>query len=494
MIREKLSALAERLENYPATPGSYMIMFFSVSFFRNFLEGLAESSRSVGTNQMFETAFFQMAVLFNLEWFALLCALCAVISFFASVPVIKVMKVFLASYIVISVVPVINFIAYFPSGCKIDYLYTVSGYLNALAFFFVPFANAGVCTGIRIEVFAGFSACFCYVFIKSKSAARAFAAALSLYFLAVSSMAFPVFITLPASVFSPSGPDLFVSSFFNAHSYSGPLLNRVAVMIFLFLIFLLFIIYALWRGRTAAAALAATLAKPAPLIFCAAYISGFISAPLRPDLSLFGSASDFALLAAGIAVCAICGVYYYSSVSRGTSGNDTPLLPLLAATGAASVSYPFLFTVLFVFSASAFMSNKPFEFSRFRFFPPAFFALCTASFFLAGFISPGQRASLAGFNPVFAASAGLTAFILCMLFDKTRSALLSAALTVAFTLSAFFQPHPAVLLAAPVLSVISAALSYYAAPSKKRNTALALIFSAFLITAGLTVFLPGPGQ
>lgn len=477
--------MIEALENYEVTPLRYLLVFFSISFFRNFLEGLAESSRSIGTSPMFETAFFQMGVLFNLEWFALLSALCLVISLFSSVPVVKVMKIFLASYILISVVPLIDFIFYFPSGCRIDYLYTLHGYLNALSFFFVPFIDAGVCAGIRIEVFAGFALCFAYVFIKSGSVLKAAAASLSLYFLAISSMAFPVFITMPAALVS-GGIDAFVSSFFNAPSYGGPLLNRTAVMIFIFLSPLLYALYGSWRGRKSLKTLIFDSFKPAPLLFSAAFAFGFLTAPQRPGLELFSGYFDFALLAAGLLIAVFSGIYHDRTCAPDSEPGVFNALPFLMVASSAAVSGSFFFISLFMLSSSVFMRAQPFKLSSYPVFRALFFALCGLMLYLAGFSTVGGPFSLNSVNIFFPGSAVILFTVFYLMQNTSKNSLLSAALISGFVLAAVSVPRPAILVLSPLLSVISAIIAYMFKPSGRRNALLSFIISAFIIAAAFS--------
>ena len=434
---------------------------------------------------MFETAFFQMGVLFNLEWFALLCALCIVIAFFSRVPIAGVMRIFLAAYILITAVPVLDFIIYFPGGCKIDYLYTMQGYLNALAFFFIPFKDAGVCAGIRIEVFAGFALCFAYVFIRSGSLPRAAAAAICLYFLAISSMAFPVFILLLPALASGS-PDSFVTSFFNAPSYGGPLLNRIAVMIFMFMTPLLLVLYGAWRGREKLKGLALDFVKHAPLIFACAFICGFLTAPPKPGQAVFDGSFDYALLLSGIMLSLLFGYYHDCSSGRKPENRVFEALPFLLVIASAAMNHSFFFISLFILSASAFMRLKPFELSRFAPAGAAYFALCGMMMYLSGFSAVAGPFSLRSINPVFVAAAGAV-LALCHLLQKTAgNSLLSSAVIAAFTIAAFGMPRPVMLLVSVSAAIVIAAVSYRYPPSGARNALLSGLVCLYFIAAGLS--------
>jgi len=243
---KKINNIIKSLENYRITPFNFFILLLSICFIRNFLEGFIGYSKTIGTNQDIKITITQMGALFNLEWITLYLFIVLLIYFITKTNIISIFKISLVFYNIIIIVPVLDFFIYFPSGCKIDYLYTVSDYISALLYFFVPFKDIKVCSGIRIEVFFSCIFIFMYIFIKTENFMKSLLGALILYFLAISSMAYPVFILL---VFLPvyhGQFDNFVNNFFFTPSFLGSFLNKFSIMIVFLLIPLLLITYKIY--------------------------------------------------------------------------------------------------------------------------------------------------------------------------------------------------------------------------------------------------------
>ena len=369
--------LIKRLENYDISILNYLLIFLSISFIRNFLEGAMEISRTVGTGANQATTILQMGVLFNLEWMALFCALALVIHSFTKIEPRQLLKLMLYFFALIIVVPFIDLAAYYPSGCKIDYLYTIAGYMKALVFFFVPFVDVNVCLGIRLEVFAAFFMCLAYVYLKTGNAPKSLAAALLLYFLAVSSMAYPVFILLPAFPFVPQF-DEFVNRFFFGDSYGGEFLRRNSAMIFILLAPLLILLHRAHLGAVRSVALLKSVFNPASLALTAAFTCGFMLAPARAELALFSNPYDIFMLISGMLTCLTYGLYL-----KDTDGLKPLYITLVLITSMA-LSFGFFLFFILLFALQVLYGNSPFKLDSYGIFRHVFIPLNALVLFLAG--------------------------------------------------------------------------------------------------------------
>jgi hypothetical protein len=469
-------------ENYEISASQYLLVFLSVSFLRNFIEGALEATRHIGTGADFETTVMQMGVLFNFEWMTLFCALALVIHFFSKTNIIHLMKMLLFASIFIAIVPFLDFAFYFPSGCKIDYLYTMNDYLKALKYFFIPGADAGVCFGIRVEVFVSFILCGGYVYYKSKNILRSLLSSLSLYFLSVSSMAYPVFILLPFAPFNPGGFDSFVNKFFFQDSSGGDFLRRNSIMIFLLLVPLLALLHAIFYGKKSVKTLLGNIFSPRAFLFAAAFFCGFMLAPKHNLFTAFSNPFDFFLLISGALTAALFSYYmdHDKRASSAPAGDKIVVGVLILLSSMALSSGTFLF-YLFLIVIDLFYNTRPFNARSLPFFRYTFPGLIVFILYCAGFSMVGG-ASLFSFQ---ALGTGLLFFLIVsfiyMGVGRKNNSIVLSLLFVSYAalppaLASFTVMIPAVLSA-----FLGVMLSYKIKDPSKSLNAQTLLFAMFLI-------------
>jgi hypothetical protein len=384
---DKLKGFVYFAENYSLSAAGFTLLFLSISFARNFLEGLLEAPRSMMSSSFIPTTFSQLAVLFNLEWFALFAALAAVIAAASGEKILKTAKILLFFYAWIIIVPVIDVFINFPGGCRIEYLYTMKAYLRALSFFFVPGADVAVCPGIRIEVFAGFILCGSYIYIKTRSLIRSAAGSFCLYFLAVSSMAFPVFVLLPFFPFDPVNFDRLVSIFFFGPAQVNEFISRISIMIFLFSMPLIFVLYAMHSGKKWLPRLFSRFFALSSLICAAAFISGFTGSRLSSGSSVITGLFDPFLLLAGCLLSLFIAAT--DKIAADADGRQL-MVPfcVFAAIACAALSYKFLLVFLFVLCLRLFFESAPYSLSSFNVIKPLRKAVMVFLIYISGvFIS-----------------------------------------------------------------------------------------------------------
>ena len=264
-------------ETYKISFNTFIILFFSICFIRNFLEGLLEYPKIIRANIDIKITLMQIGCLFNLEWITLFLYIIIIIYLLTKTNIIAIFKITLLFFCIIIIVPIIDFFIYYPDGCKIDYLYTLKDYLNALFYFFIPFVDVKVCTGIRIEVFISVILLFFYILIKTQNILKSILSIILLYFLAISSMAFPVFILLIFYPFNANLFDTYVNNFFFTPSFFDSFLNKFSIMIFILLIPALLIIYKVHFKNKKFITLIKNLFSLDSIIIFIIVFSGFIS-------------------------------------------------------------------------------------------------------------------------------------------------------------------------------------------------------------------------
>lgn len=475
-----------KLETYDISLHGFVLIFLSISFFRNFLEGAMEITRTIGTSASQDTTILQMGVLFNLEWITLFFALALIINMFSKTNLISLLKLMLFFFALIIVVPFIDLSIYYPAGCTIDYLYTFREYINALLFFFIPSVDVHVCAGIRIEVFAAFIFCWSFVFIKTKNVFKSSGAAVFLYFLAVSSMAYPVFILLPAMPFNENF-NAFVNNFFFGPSYGGEFLRRNSIMIFILLVPVLFLLYRAYFGQLKFIKFIRKFFNPASLILPASFACGFLSAPQRAGLPLFSNSFDIFLLISGCLICLILGAYISYDGKDVESENLNPIYITLLFISSMAVSFNFLLFIALMTVISVFYSNVPFKLGSFSFFNHIKTALYSALLFFAGFsVIAGN-----GFFP------HINFFLPVLMFSSLTMVSTSSAhpknsfyLLCLFTFCVFFGPALSSLplfLGSIFCAIASFCVVRFSGTVEKRYNRLYLIFSMFFVITGLFV-------
>ena len=474
-----IGGLIGSLEGYKISAAAYLAVFLSISFFRNFLEGAMENMHNIGTGATQDTTILQMGVLFNLEWMALFCALALVIHAFTGTNIGRLLRLMLFCFAWIIIVPLIDLAAYYPAGCKIDYLYTAGDYLKALGFFFVPGVDVHVCLGIRLEVFIAFAACWAFVFIKTKSFLKASLSSILLYFLAVSSMAYPVFILLPSMPFIPKY-DALINNFFFGTSYGGEFLRRNSVMIFILLCPLLLWLYRLHAGAVKFMEYIKTLFSPLPLVLASSFVCGFLLAPGRPGLAVFQNPYDYFMLLSGALTCLIFGLYLNAA-----DREYSPLYAALVLISSMAVSfYLFLFFIL-LFVVTIFFSLPPYKEGLQKFLSRARYPLYAAVLLLAG----SSVIDGAGLLPKLNFAVPGVVFICFLLISFSASFNNSSALLSALFFSCLLLAPAAASLTLLIPAILAgammiAALKFSKTP-EERYGRLSLIFAALLVLTGI---------
>ncbi len=366
-----LNDLISKTEKIKFNPITFSLFFLATAFLRNYTEGIIGASRTIGTSLAHDTALFQMGVLFNLEWIALFLSIVVVVSFISKIPILFVLKTSVLFFPLIITVPFIDLLLNFPSGCHIDYIYSLNGYINALLTFFIPWKDAGVCPGIRVEVFMAFLITGIYVYFKTNSFIKTFACSLSVYFLAVSSMAFPVFISVPAFPFFSDYKEL-INIIFFSKSINSPLINRVALMISFYLIPVIFSAVFIYYGKENTLKIFKNLNFSDSFLTFSCLLAGFIA-----------SGASFQLNPLFYSVQLLISLIILLIVLNFKNINKKILFPLflLVLIISSSVSVPFLFTVIFLMSTLQFLGiligqkllhEKTNFLYKFIFFPAAY--------------------------------------------------------------------------------------------------------------------------
>gem|GEM_PF-1741659 len=466
-IKNKIS----EIEDTNLTPAAFTAFFLSIAFVRNYTEGLIGASGTIGTSVSADTSLFQMGVLFNLEWITLFLAVACMVSFFSRVPIVNILKSAVFMFPLIIIVPFADLIFSFPSGCYIDYIYTAEGYIKALLFFFVPWKDAGVCPGIRLEVFAAFILTVTYVMLKTGSFARAAACSLSVYFLAVSSMAFPVFIIIPASLFIPDSAG-FISEFFLSPRTNSTLINRVAMMISVLLAPVVVFAFSLHYGIKKII----SFLRHVPFTYFAAAIACLASGFFASGIS-FLTDPVFYSLQLILSLLIISAVLYFPLIPA--SFVFSALAVILPVS--SSVSFHFMLSLIFIVSSgliirrlnsgdSSGLTSSPFA---------------ASVFFSASFIA-GHAAALTG--PSFPLNKTLIClFILLSVYFSLKTAAhswYSVLLLFIYGLMPVFFGKNLLAVSVPALAAVMLII-FYSFPGKKPH--LLLLLFSFLLPAALFV-------
>jgi len=274
----KIIKLINYLESTKIKTGEWLLTFFAASFIRNFLEGLLEKSRTIGTNENISTSAKQIFMVYNLEWITLVLAVMITAALFTGEKITKVFKLCIYLVPLIIIVPLIDFAVYFPIGSSIEYIQTSAGYIHALFGFFLPWRDIGVAAGVRFEVFAAVIMSALYIYVKKFSLLRSLSGAATVYFLAVSSMCFPVFFLLPAAAFKPESFNALIQNFLNDCPTQPAYLDRISIMILYLLIFYLTAAFYIYNKKMLHDFIKKSVLTPLSLFLPISYFSGFISA------------------------------------------------------------------------------------------------------------------------------------------------------------------------------------------------------------------------
>lgn len=479
---DNASAFIKRCETYDISPISYVVVFLCLSFIRNFLEGALGPAKSAGTNHETASALLQMATLFNLEWITLLLSLGLVISAAAGEKLLSVLKILLLSYSLIIAVPFIDLFMNFPAGCRIDYLYSIKDYSAALAGFFRPNAAVNVCPGIRLEVLFGFILCIAYIYIKTKNWLRAVAGGLALYFLAVSSMAYPVFILAPALPFTGANAGVFIRGFFYSDAYSGGMLNRTAVMIFILLAPVLLTSYALHFGFKQALYLLKKLFSPAAVAASSCLAAGWLLASKKFEFGIFKHPVDAFTLAAAFIIALL--LFHFIDSLKQKSHKITQVLPVLIAVSAPAVSFPFFLICLFLLCLAALIYQKPFNLQRHTAVNHLFFAASCGLLVYTGsslVMGPDVFSKIKPVLPVLVFFAAFFSSWACSsVNNRTGHAGLFIALLIFPVITASAALYPAAVIAA----LISAVAAYFIKDRSIKEAVVFLPVAALFILTG----------
>jgi hypothetical protein len=368
-----INRISARLEGMKLPLSSWLIIFFSISYLRNLLEVMLEKSRAIGVGPDAGESFRSVFLLFTLEWAALAAVLVIIFHILAKTPVEKLFKIVLAFLSIILIVPLIDFFAYFPAGSRVDYIYTVNGFFKALCFFFYFPAPIGVSLGVRLEVLLSALIAFLYTAAKTRSFSRAFAAAVLLYFFAVSSMCFPVFITAPILAFKGAAADAFIHNFFYTGAWPDNLTSRDGIMIsFILVPLLLLCLYFHIRGKFPAFMRLAFFNRTS-LLYVSLIMCGFFSAARLPEMAVANKFFEqpfmpfYAASAALLALLAAAAASLLSAIDDKKTRASFPYAPalvsvmIIAAILSLCLSFHVFMAILPVFLLLALLKATPFK-------------------------------------------------------------------------------------------------------------------------------------
>jgi len=360
-----ITSLINRIEGIKITPAQWFISFFAVSFTRNYLEGAFELWRTIGVSSKAEESFKEMFILFSLEWLVLFLFLVIIFRLFTGTSAERLFKITLMFFAVIIIVPLIDYAVYYPEGSRIFYINTLNGYAKNLLFFFYFPVDTGVSAGVRAEVLLAFTASFIYVRTKCGGVIKPLAAALLVYFFAVSSMCFPVFSLLPILLFHSGNADIFIKSFYHLEFLGLGFTEKISVMILFILAAVSLIVFLLWNRKKFMSFFSRSLTSGFPFACAAAALLGMklsLSAGMpesgyfngRPFAPFFFSGAIMAVFAASL--------YRNALAEKGAAGRILPLavffFPLLSGF---SISYAAGLTMLLALLLMYASSRPPFS-------------------------------------------------------------------------------------------------------------------------------------
>ncbi len=365
-----------RLENYKISFLRWLAAFFCVIYLRIFTEIILDYRGTIGLIPDFERSLRHIIVYWNIQWAAMFLILVLVFHLFSKENITKISRITLVFYLWLVVPIIINFFVYHPNSQAVSYIYTAEGYLNALKYFFIPNVDIGVSIGVRLEVMGAVLLSFLYLFIKTSGVVKSFFASLVIYFLAVSSMAYPVFITFPVSVFSKSGTNEFINNFFSAEALPPHRSDKFSILtIFLIIVcaFLLFFFY----NKNSFLKFFKTLFKSTEiLVFPALFLAGVFYASTIPDpydpflkYNIFSRPFDIFFTGA----CALLSVLIYINMIffKAKKRHITlyrvlfPLNLMLLLVLSFVISYPVFLISLFILVLSFILYKEPFKLKRF---------------------------------------------------------------------------------------------------------------------------------
>ena len=183
------------LENSKAPFAYFVLSFFFAATVRNFLEIFSDNP------QFSEAKFF---LHYYLSYIALVMTSVLLIHLLTKTEIVKIAKVALPSFIVLSLAPLLDLLLSGGKGYDIAYLLPGVHHNLALRFFtfFGDFPGLGVTPGMRIEIGLGLIGAFIYFYSKKISLVKSVVSTALVYLLIFSYIAIPFIIR---ALFEPLG-------------------------------------------------------------------------------------------------------------------------------------------------------------------------------------------------------------------------------------------------------------------------------------------------
>jgi len=151
----------------------HLLVFFLAIFLRNFLEFFSTGAfPTFGSFVHYSLSYVCIALAFSLVfWLAV------------KVPLSKVMRVILPSFLVLVLAPLLDIFFTIGRGNAISYFMpgVHDNLLERFLCFFGPFSGAGATPGMRVEIALVLAACFAYFYLKKRSFLRSFFYSFALY-------------------------------------------------------------------------------------------------------------------------------------------------------------------------------------------------------------------------------------------------------------------------------------------------------------------------
>lgn len=400
-MQQFLNKIIFKLENYKISFLNFILTLLSIAFIRSFCEGICERKRVIG-HILTDNHYDSLRHNFNfwsLEWLAMFATLVLIFYIFTRENILKISKILLIFYPIIILPVILDYFIYFPNGSEITYFYTIREYLNGLLNFFIfnkeiPKASLGV----RIEVFLAVILSFFYVYLKKSNFFSAFICALCVYFISISSMAFPVFILLPLLPFL-TNPDNFIFNFFSSATFPFDSESKVAIFIIFYLLLILLLLFIIYNKNLVKNFLFKTINCHAVCFNIFLFLFGFFFAAkqhfFHTKINIFISPfTGFYVLAGIFLVFFISLIFLLFAPDTNNifkklfKNNFNPffyILFLLTFFLSISISYPAFLISVFILAIFYILFKTPFNLFRFFIIKVILYSILSCIFILLGF-------------------------------------------------------------------------------------------------------------
>lgn len=462
-MQQFLNKIIFKLENYKISFLNFILTLLSIAFIRSFCEGICERKRVIG-HILTDNHYDSLRHNFNfwsLEWLAMFATLVLIFYIFTRENILKISKILLIFYPIIILPVILDYFIYFPNGSEITYFYTIGEYLNGLLNFFIfnkeiPKASLGV----RIEVFLAVILSFFYVYLKKSNLFSAFICALCVYFISISSMAFPVFILLPLLPFL-TNPDNFIFNFFSNAQFPFDSESKVSIMIFLFLIFVLSIHLYILNKKTFIKILILLLKEKLLFLNIFLFIFGFFYAAKFKFYSIRFNIFNSNFIGIFILSCILLALFLlilFVFLKNKIQNYLFFILLLLILFLSISISYAVFLTTTFILAIYIILFIKPFFLYNNLILKNILYSILNLTFILLGFASVYEI--YAPQNISFSFSAPIFLLLLSNNFmyeinEKKIDLILFIFIIFAYLISGFFFEKEIIFVFSLIISILA---------------------------------------